>query len=69
MFAKILSNKLQKFLPQLIYPSQYGFITCRNILHNVLNVQMAIDYARHTHQEMVMVQLDLEKAIGFSSQV
>ena len=23
---------------------------------------MAIDYAQHTHQEMVMVQLDLEKA-------
>ena len=37
MFAKIL--------PQIIPPSQYGFITCRNILHNVLNVQMAIDYA------------------------
>ena len=62
VFAKILSNRLKKFLPQLIHPSQYGFITGRNILHNVLNVQMATDYARHSHQEMVMVQLDLEKA-------
>ena len=34
----------------------------RNILHNVLNVQMAMDYARNTHQELIMVQLDLEKA-------
>ena len=31
-------------------------------MHNVLNVQMAMDYARNTHQEMIMVQLDLEKA-------
>ena len=31
-------------------------------MHNVLNVQMAIDYTRNTHQELIMVQLDLEKA-------
>ena len=62
MFAKILSNIFTEFLPQFIHPSQYGFIAGRNILHNVLNVQMATDYAQHTHQEMVMVQLDLEKA-------
>ena len=61
VFAKTLSNKLKKFLHEFIHPSQYGFITCRNILHNVLNVQMATDYAQHTHQEMIMVQLDLEK--------
>ena len=36
-------------------------VLLHNILHNVLNVQMAIDYARNTHQEMIMVQLDLEK--------
>ena len=28
----------------------------------MLNVQMATDYARHTNQEVIMVQLDLEKA-------
>ena len=30
-------------------------------MHNVLNVKMAMDYARNTHQELIMVQLDLEK--------
>ena len=25
-------------------------------------VQMAMDYARHTHQELIMVQLDLKRA-------
>ena len=61
VFAKTLSNKLKNFLPQFIHPSQYGFIAGKNILHNVLNVQMATNYARHTHKEMIMVQLDLEK--------
>ena len=62
IFTKFLANRLQKYLPKLIHPAQYGFIAGRNILHNVLNVQMAMDYARNTHQELIMVQLDLEKA-------
>ena len=31
-------------------------------MHNVLNVQMTIDYAQHTHQDLIMVQLNFEKA-------
>ena len=62
IFTKVLANRLQKYLPKLIHPAQYGFIAGRNILHNVLNLQMAMDYARNTHQELIMVQLYLEKA-------
>ena len=62
IFTKVLANRLQKYLPNLIHPAQYGFIAGRNILHNVLNVQMAMDYARNSTQELIMVQLDLEKA-------
>ena len=36
----------------------------RNILHNVFNIQMAMDYTRHTHQELIMMKLDVEKAYG-----
>ena len=62
IFTKVLANRLQKHLPKLIHPARYGFIAGRNILHNVLNVQITMDYARNTHQELIMVQLDLEKA-------
>ena len=55
MFSKVLANRLQKPLPKLIHPAQHGFIAGRNILHNVLNVQMGMDYARNTHQELIMV--------------
>ena len=61
IFAKGLPNTLQKYLPKLIYPAQYGFIAGRNILHNVLNVQMSMDYARNTYQELIIVQLDWRK--------
>ena len=57
IFTKVLENRLQKYLPKLIHPAQYGFIAGRNILHNVLNVQMPMDYARNTTQELIMVQL------------
>ena len=33
-----------------------------NILHHMINVQMVMDYARNTHKNLIMVQLDLEKA-------
>ena len=52
IFTKVLANRLQKYLPKLIHPAQYGFIAGRNILHNVLNVQMAMGYA---HPLLVML--------------
>ncbi|MCO5555946.1 hypothetical protein L7F22_009490 [Adiantum nelumboides] len=67
VFSRVLANRLHRFLPNLIHPAQYGFIKGRNILHNILNVQMGIDYAKKTKQEVVMVQLDLEKAFDHVS--
>ena len=62
IFTKILANRLHKVLPTIIHNAQYGFLANRDILHNILNVQMAIDFAMETKQEIVMLQLDLEKA-------
>ena len=36
----------------------YGFIANKNMMHNVLNVEMSTNYAKCTHHEMIMVQLD-----------
>ena len=62
IFTKVIANRLQKVLPSIIHPMQYGFIAGRDILHNILNVQMAVDYAKESRQEIVMIQLDIEKA-------
>ena len=40
----------------------------RDILHNVLNVQITIDYAQSPYQELIMVQLDLKKAYNHVNQ-
>ena len=42
------------------------FIVGRNILHIVLNVQEAMEYAWHIHQELIMVELYLERAYDHS---
>ena len=62
IFAKVMANRLHKVLPSIIHNSQYGFLAKRDILHNIFNVQMAIDYAKESKQELVLLQLDIEKA-------
>ena len=62
IFAKVIANRLQSILPTIVHKAQYGFIKGRDILQNILNVQMAMDYVKESKQELVMVQLDLEKA-------
>ena len=51
----------------MVHPMQYGFIEGRDILHNILNVQMAADYAKESKQQIVMIQLDIEKAYDHAS--
>jgi hypothetical protein len=59
IFTKVSANSLWKVLPLIIHHSQYGFIAGRDILHNILNVQLAVEFAKEINQEMVMFQLDL----------
>jgi hypothetical protein len=47
------ANRLQKVLPSIIHPMQYGFIAGRDILHNILNVQMAVDYAKTPSKKLL----------------
>ena len=61
IFAKVIANRLQKVLSSVVHPMQYGFIKGRDILHNILNVQMAVDYAKESRQQIVtMIQLDID---------
>ena len=53
IFAKVIANRLQKALSFVVHPMQYGFIEGRDILHNILNVQMAVDYAKESKQQIV----------------
>ena len=62
IFAKVIANRLQKVLSSMVHPTQYGFIVGRDVLPNILNVQMAMDYGKESKQQIVMIHLDIEKA-------
>ena len=46
----------------MVHPTQYGFIVGGDVLPNILNVQMTMDYGKESKQQTVMIQLDIEKA-------
>ena len=62
IIAKVIANSLQKVLSYVVHSMQYGFSEGRDILHNILNVQMVVDYAKESKQQILMIQLDIEKA-------
>ena len=50
IFAKVMTNRLHKVLPSIIHNARYGFLAKRDILHNILNVQIEIDYRKESKQ-------------------
>ena len=62
VFTKVIANRLQKVLPKIVYKRQYGFIHGRDILHDILNVQMVMDYVKESKQQLIMLQIELDKA-------
>ena len=59
IFAKVIANRLQKALSFVVHPMQYGIIEGRNIPHNILNVQMTMDYVNESKEQILMIQLDI----------
>ena len=54
-FCKTIANRLRKIVPSIIHDAQYRFLAKRDILHNILNVQMAIDYVKESKQELALL--------------
>ena len=44
--CKIMVDRLFKVLPSIINCTQYGFLVGRDVLHNIYNVHMTIDYTK-----------------------
>ena len=62
LLAKIVARWLTPLLPQLIHPSQTGFVRNRSILDNLFSFWEAVALAKQTNKKVAVVLLDFEKA-------
>lgn len=62
ILAKAIALRISPTLRSNIHPSQTGFIGGRSILDNILTVQLGIEHAKQSKQNVVMLQLDYAKA-------
>ncbi|MCO5551870.1 hypothetical protein L7F22_005376 [Adiantum nelumboides] len=60
--AKIIAIRITLELRKCMHPAQISFIVGRSILDNILTVQIGIEHALVTNQDMVMFQIDFVKA-------
>ncbi|MCO5554134.1 hypothetical protein L7F22_007660 [Adiantum nelumboides] len=62
ILAKTIAIRITPKLRKHIHPTQTGFISGRSIFNNILTVQMGIEHVINSKQDMVMFQIDFEKA-------
>jgi hypothetical protein len=60
--AKTLQLRLQPSLPDLINEDQTSFMPLRYILENVMVQSEAIQWAKKTNQDLILLKLDFKKA-------
>lgn len=64
ILAKAIASRLSLLL-RTIHTSQSGFIGGRSIYDNILAVQLGIEHAQTSQQDMFLMQLDVNKAFNF----
>ena len=62
IYAKILANRIQYVIPYLISQDQFGFMKNRQLAHNVLELNMVIDYCQRENLPSLITQIDFKKA-------
>jgi len=59
---RVISDRLQQPLSQLVSPAQTAFISGRDIANNILDTQCLAEYLDEVQQPGVMVVLDIKQA-------
>uniref|UniRef100_A0A8C5MVH8 Reverse transcriptase domain-containing protein n=1 Tax=Leptobrachium leishanense TaxID=445787 RepID=A0A8C5MVH8_9ANUR len=62
LMARVLANRLKRFMPQLINPDQVGFILGREAKDATTRVINAIAHAHRTASSLLLLSTDAEKA-------
>lgn len=62
LLTKMITARLQTILHRGLHQGQYGFIPSRQILDNIYNAYVCIEYAKYTDQHILLMQVDIAKA-------
>ena len=62
IYAKIVANRLQYVLPDLIAPEQVGFMKGRQITQNLTELLTTIEYCKQNKIQAMIISIDFEKA-------
>ena len=62
IYSKIVANRLEGTMKQLIHHDQTGFMKGRSIQENVTDLLSVIDYVNHHNIPAVIISFDFEKA-------
>uniref|UniRef100_A0A8C5N0H4 Reverse transcriptase domain-containing protein n=1 Tax=Leptobrachium leishanense TaxID=445787 RepID=A0A8C5N0H4_9ANUR len=62
LFAKVLAERLQPFLPDLVHADQVGFVSGREARDNTMRTLQLMHHARHSSQDLALLSTDAEKA-------
>jgi hypothetical protein len=62
VLAKTLVGRIQPAFTHIIRPNQTGFVEGRSILDNVFMAQEALEWAKESEQDLVLLLLDFKKA-------
>jgi hypothetical protein len=62
VLAKVLAGRIKAALTHIIRPNQTGFVEGRSIIDNTFMAQEALEWAKESEQDLVLLLLDFEKA-------
>ncbi|MCO5577736.1 hypothetical protein L7F22_031568 [Adiantum nelumboides] len=62
LVAKMLVHRVREILHRGLHPHRYGFIPRRHILDNIAIAMIAIEYAKYSSQDVVVLQVGIAKA-------
>ena len=61
IISKVLANRLEKVLPNLIHSNQNAFVKARSIFDAVRSIDDIVDYSKRNGWSGILVAIDFEK--------